>query len=100
MMETNIYSIEIISRGKYESWGFKNEEARDELFKKILERFKDHAIADKGDDVDDARILQLSATSLKIKEDGNFDQRVPYEWYEADQFEALLDYINNEYTKY
>jgi len=100
MMEANIFSIEIISRGKYESWEFKDEEARDELFKKISEHFKEHAIADKSDNVDDSRILQLSATSLKIKEDGNVDQKAPYEWYEADQFEALLDYVNKEYPKY
>lgn len=99
-MEGNIFSIEIISRGKYESWEFKNEEARDDLFKKILERFNEYAIADKSDDVDDSRIVQLSATSLKIKEDGNVDQQVPYEWYEADQFEQLLEFINNEYPKY
>lgn len=99
-MEGNIFSIEVISQGKYESWEFKNEAARDELFKKILERFQEHAIADKSDDVDDSRILQLSATSLKIQEDGNVEQQVPYEWYEADQFEELLVYVNNEYPKY
>ncbi len=99
-MEGNIFSIEIISQGKYESWEFKNEEAREELFNKILERFNDHAIKDKSDDVDDSRIVQLSATSLKIKEDGKVDQQVPYEWYEADQFEQLLEFINDEYPKY
>lgn len=99
-MEGNIFSIEIICQGKYESWEFKNEVARDELFTKILEHFKQYAIADKDSDIDDARILQLSATSLKIKEDGNVDQQVPYEWYEAEQFEELLNYINNEYPKY
>lgn len=100
MMEENIFSIEIISQGKYESWEFKNEKARDELFRKITERFSEYAIADKSDDVDDSRILQLSATSLKLKEDGKVDQQVPYEWYEADQFEKLLEFINNEYRKY
>lgn len=99
-MEGNIFSIEIVCQGKYESWEFRNEVARDELFTKIMERFKPHAIEEKGDDVDDSRILQLSATSLKIKEDGNVDQQVPYEWYEADKFEEFLDYINNEYPKY
>lgn len=99
-MEGNIFSIEIISQGKYESWEFKNEVARDELFNKTLERFSVHAIADKGEEVDDTRIAQLSATSLKIKEDGNVDQQVPYEWFEAEQFEQLLDFINNEYPKY
>lgn len=99
-MEGNIFSIEIICQGKYESWEFKNEVARDELFNKILERYKDHAIEEKNEEVDDASILQLSATSLKIKEDGNVEQQVPYEWFDADQFEELLDFINNEYPKY
>lgn len=99
-MEENIFSIEILSQGKYESWDFKTEEAREELFKKILERFSEHAIADKNDDIDDSRILQLSATSLKINDDGNVDQQVPYEWFEADQFEKLLEFINSEYPKY
>lgn len=99
-MEGNIFSVEILSQGKYESWEFRNEEARDELFGKIMERFKSHAIEDKNDDVDDASILQLSATSLKIKDDGRVDQQVPYEWYDADQFESLLEFINNEYPKY
>lgn len=99
-MEGNIFSIEIICQGKYESWDFRNEVARDELYDKILEKFNSHAIADKENDVDDTQILQLSATSLKIKEDGEVDQQVPYEWYDADQFEELLSYINNEYPKY
>ncbi|MFD1030808.1 hypothetical protein [Metaplanococcus flavidus] len=99
-MEGNIFSIEVISQGKYESWEFKNEVARDELFKKIMDRYQEHAIKEKSDDVDDSSILQLSATSLKIKEDGNVDQQVPYEWYDANQFGDLLDYINNEYPKY
>lgn len=99
-MEGNIFSIEVISQGKYESWEFKNEESRDELFKQILARFQVHAIADKSDEVDDTSILQVSATSLKLKEDGNVDQQVPYEWYDAAQFEELLDYVNNEYRKY
>lgn len=99
-MEGNIFSIEIISQGKYDSWEFRNEAARDEFFNEILNHFSEHAIRDKGDDVDDSSILQLSATSLKVKEDGNVDQQVPYEWYDASQFEAFLDYINNEYPKY
>ncbi|WP_422123361.1 hypothetical protein DHX103_00685 [Planococcus sp. X10-3] len=99
-MEGNIFSIEILSQGKYESWEFKDEAARDELFKKIMDLFREHAITEKGDEVDDASILQLSATSLKVKEDGNVDQQVPYEWYDAKQFGALLDFINNEYPKY
>lgn len=99
-MEGNIFSIEIICQGKYESWEFKNEQARNDLFKLILDKFSGYSIPDKSDAVDDSRILQLSATSLKIKEDGNVDQQVPYEWYEADQFEQLLGFINNEYPKY
>ena len=99
-MEGNIFSIEIISQGKYESWEFKNEAARDELFKKIMERFRKHAIQEKSDEVDDSSILQLSATSLKVKGDGQINQQVPYEWYDADQFGELLDFINNEYPNY
>lgn len=99
-MEGNIFSIEIICQGKYESWDFRNEEARDELYNKIKEQFSAHTIADKESEVDDTQILQLSATSLKIKEDGGVDQQVPYEWYGVEQFEELLSYINNEYPKY
>lgn len=99
-MEGNIFSIEIICQGKYESWDFRNEEARNKLYNKIKEQFRGDTIEDKESDVDDTQILQLSATSLKIKEDGEVDQQVPYEWYGAEQFEELLSYINNEYPKY
>lgn len=98
-MEENIYSVEILSRGKYESWEFDDEAERDAFYEKVKEQFAAHAIEDRNDEVDDSLIVQLSATSLKIKSDGDVDQVVPFEWYEADLFEDILGFINEKYDK-
>lgn len=98
-MNENIYSIEILSRGKYESWDFENESERDEFYEKVKNEFSDKAIQDKNDEVGDSLIVQLSATSLKIKSDGDVDQTVPFEWYSAEYFEDILGFINKKYDK-
>lgn len=98
-MEENIYSIEILSRGKYESWDFEDEAQRDAFYEKVKERFAEDAIQEKNDDVDDSMIVQLSATSLKIKSDGDVDQIVPFEWYPDHLFQEILNFINGKYDK-
>lgn len=95
-MEEDIYSIELLHQGKYESWDFEKEAARDYFFNKVKKEFAGHEIRDKEEDVDDRRIVQLSATSLKIK-NGSVDQTVPYEWYDQDSFEDMLAFINRNY---
>lgn len=98
-MEENIFTIEILSRGKYESWDFENESDRDEFYEKVKKEFSDKAIQDKNDEVGDGQIVQISSTSLKIKSDGDVDQTVPFEWYSADYFEDILGFINKKYNK-
>lgn len=95
-MEENIFSIELIHRGKYESWDFKDENVRDEIFEKVKKEFADRRIEEKTDDVDDSQIVQLSATSLKIKSDG-VSQTVPFEWYKSGAFNDILLSLNHRY---
>lgn len=95
-MEENIFSIELLHRGKYESWDFKDEKTRDEMFEKVKKEFADRRIEEKTDAVDDSQIVQLSATSLKIKSDG-VSQTVPYEWYRGSAFNDILLSLNHRY---
>ncbi|MGO1060054.1 hypothetical protein ACTL32_13045 [Planococcus sp. FY231025] len=95
-MEEDIFSIELLHQGKYESWDFKDEAERDAFFSKVKDHFSGHEIREKEEDVDDLRIVQLSATSLQIKS-GIADQKVPYEWYDQDSFEDMLGFINKHY---
>ena len=97
-MEENLYTIEILHQGKYESWNFKNETERDKFFEKIKNEFKEQEIPDKSDDIEDERILQLSASSLKLKNE-EVSQTVPFEWFESIMFEEMLSFINEEYEK-
>lgn len=95
-MEEDIYSIELLHQGKYESWDFEDETERDAFYSKVKKEFSGREIHEKEDEVDDRRIVQLSATSLKIK-NGNVDQTVPYEWYDQDSFQEMLGFINRNY---
>lgn len=97
-MEEDMYSIELLHRGKYESWDFEDEAERDAFYDKVKKAFSGHEIQEKEDEVDDLRIVQLSATSLKIK-NGIVDQTVPYVWYDQDSFEEMLDFINRNYEQ-
>ena len=97
-MEENLYTIEILHQGKYESWNFKSEAARDKFFENIKKKFTESEIPDKSDEVEDGRIVQLSASNLQMKNEG-VSQTVPYEWFEAAIFEEMLTFINKEYEK-
>ncbi|TWT28379.1 hypothetical protein [Planomicrobium sp. CPCC 101110] len=97
-MESDIYSIELLHQGKYESWEFKDESERDELFNKVKKRYAGKEIQDKNH-ADDRNIVQLSATSLHIKAGNDVSQTVPFEWYDYDVFGEMLSYINSQYTK-
>lgn len=96
-MEEDIYSIELLHQGKYESWDFAGEDTRDEFYENVKKQFKGHEIKDR-ENVEDTRIVQLSSTSLQIKKDG-VSQTVPYEWYDAESYEAILEYINKNYSE-
>ncbi|MGI2326992.1 hypothetical protein [Planococcus sp. YIM B11945] len=97
-MEANLYSIELLHQGKYESWDFKNESERDSFFNMIKERYAGKEIQDRNK-VDDAKIVQLSATNLQIKGENEVSQHVPFEWYDYDLFGEMLSFINDAYNK-
>lgn len=95
-MEEDMYSIELLHRGKYESWDFEDESERDAFYDKVKQAFSGKEIQEQEDEVDDLSIVQLSATSLKIK-NGMVDQTVPYVWYDQESFEEMLGFINRNY---
>lgn len=95
-MDENIFSIELLYQGKYESWDFKDEAERDAFYNKVKKEFSGHEIREDEDDVEDVRIVQLSATSLKVQ-NGSVDQKVPYKWYDQEAFEEMLGFINKNY---
>ena len=97
-MEENMYSIELLHQGKYESWDFRDEAARDAVFNKVKQRYAGKEIQDRNN-VEDMKIVQLSSTNLQFKEKSNVSQVVPFEWYEYDVFGEMLAYINSEYNK-
>ncbi|MGK7378187.1 hypothetical protein ACSFXN_10165 [Planococcus sp. 1R117A] len=97
-MENEIYSIELLCQGKYESWDFESETKRNWFFEKVKKEFAGHEIHENEEDVDDSKIAQLSATNLQIKSDG-VSQVVPYVWYEANLFEEMLEFINRKYEQ-
>lgn len=96
-MNDKIYTIELLYQGKYESWDFKDPVTRNDLFNKAKEQFAEYAIDEKNDEVDDLAIVQLSASSLMVKEDGDIAQRVPYEWFHGRVFRDILAFINENY---
>jgi hypothetical protein len=97
-MEANIFSIELLHQGKYESWDFNSESERDAFFKKVKERYAGKEIQDRNN-AEDMKIVQLSATNLQIKGESDVSQVVPFEWYDYDVFGEMLSYINREYNK-
>lgn len=98
-LENEIYSIEILCQGKYESWDFDSEKKRNYFFDKVKREFSGKEIKEKEEDVDDSKIVQLSATNLQIKIDG-VSQVVPYVWYDASLFEEMLHFINHKYEQF
>ncbi|WP_298827746.1 hypothetical protein [uncultured Planococcus sp.] len=98
-MANSVYSIEILSSGKYESWEFEDRQKRDAFFEKVSKQFKEQKVREQEDDIDDTQIVQLSSNNLEIKDDGKYDQDTSYEWFEYDIFSKMLDFINKEYDK-
>lgn len=98
-MANSVYSIEILSSGKYESWDFENRQKRDVFFEKVCKQFKEQKVREQEEDIDDTQIVQLSSNNLEIKDDGKYDQDTSYEWFEYDIFSKMLDFINKEYDK-
>lgn len=96
-MVNHVYSIELLHQGKYDSWEFKTEHDRDQFYQKIKKVFTGHEI-DGNSTIDDARIVQLSATSLDMSEEG-VNQTSPYVWYDQELFEEILNIINKQYEK-
>ncbi|AQQ53534.1 hypothetical protein [Planococcus lenghuensis] len=97
-MNDKIYTIELLYQGKYESWDFKDPVARNDLFTKAKEKFSEFSLDEENEDIDDLAIVQLSASSLRVKEDGDVAQRVPYEWFEGRVFRDMLAFINEDYN--
>lgn len=98
-MANSVYSIEILSSGKYESWEFEDRQKRDAFFEKVSRQHKGQKVKAGEEDIDDTRIVQLSSNNLEIKDDGKYNQDTSYEWFEYDTFSKMLDFINKEYDK-
>ncbi|ANU17303.1 hypothetical protein BBI11_09840 [Planococcus maritimus] len=92
-----VYSIEVLCRGKYESWEFEKEEERDRFYESVKKKFADHAFEQEPTDVEDTEILQLSANSMHIDDEGEVDQKMRYDWFHYDSFGDMLSYINGQY---
>lgn len=95
-MGGNIYSIELLHQGKYDSWEFNNGSDRDKFYEKVKKQFLGKELKEESA-IDDTRIVQLSATSLELGQD-SVDQKIPYVWYDQDLFEEMLGFINKQYT--
>lgn len=96
-MGGNIYSIELLHQGKYDSWEFSNNRDRDEFYEKVKKHFEGKELKEESA-TDDTRIVQLSATSLEMDKAG-VEQKIPYVWYEGDLFEEMLGFINEQYAE-
>lgn len=96
-MGVNIYSIELLHQGKYDSWEFSSGSDRDRFYEKVKKRFTGKELKEESA-TDDTRIVQLSATSIEMDKDV-VSQKIPYVWYEGDLFEEMLGYINKQYAE-
>ncbi len=96
-MNKNVYSLEILYSGKYESWEFDDRQKRDEFYKKVAERFAKQEVKKEGNELEDTQIVQLSANNLEFQEEGVYTQDMIYEWFEYDIFNQMLEFINKEY---
>lgn len=96
-MAENIYAIELLHQGKYDSWEFSSGRDRDQFYEKVKKHFTGKELKDESA-IEDARIVQLSATSIEMDND-RVDQKIPYVWYDQDLFEEMLGYVNKQYAK-
>ncbi|ANU28213.1 hypothetical protein [Planococcus versutus] len=98
-MNKNVYSLEILYSGKYESWEFDDRPKRDDFYKKVVERFAKQEVKQAGNELEDTQIIQLSANNLEFQEEGKYTQDMIYEWFEYDIFNQMLEFINKEYEQ-
>ncbi|ANU23141.1 hypothetical protein [Planococcus donghaensis] len=96
-MNTNVYSVEILYSGKYESWEFASREERDAFYEKVIREFNDQKVDKQEGEIDDTKIVQLSSNNLELQENGEYVQNMTIEWFDYDVFSKMLDYINHEY---
>ncbi|HSP22441.1 MAG TPA: hypothetical protein VLQ20_08925 [Planococcus sp. (in: firmicutes)] len=95
-MGENIYSIELLHQGKYDSWEFSSDSDRDKFYESVKKKFMGKELKEELA-TDDTRIVQLSATSIEMDKE-SVDQKIPYVWYDQDLFEEMLGYINKQYA--
>lgn len=96
-MSNNVFSMEILYSGKYESWKFEDRQKRDAFYEQVVQQFADQKINGQEEDIDDTHIVQLSSNNLEIQENGKYVQDTSYEWFEYDVFSQMLDFINDKY---
>ncbi|MFC4712281.1 hypothetical protein [Planococcus dechangensis] len=94
MGEKQVYSIEVLCRGKYESWEFDQEDERDKFYEAVKKQFAGHAFEQEPTEVEDTDILQLSANSMHISDNGEVDQKMRYDWFHYDSFGDMMSFIN------
>lgn len=99
MDKKQVYSIEVLCRGKYESWEFDNEDERDTFYRAVKKQFAESAYDQEPADAQDTDILQLSANSLHINDKDEVEQKMHYDWFAYDSFGDMLSFINKRYKK-
>ena len=99
MAEKQVYSIEVLCRGKYESWQFEQEVERDKFYESVKSQFVEQAFKEEPTDIEDSEILQLSANSMHIADDGDVDQQIRYDWFHYDSFGDMLSFINGRFKE-
>ncbi|AIY05604.1 hypothetical protein Plano_1639 [Planococcus sp. PAMC 21323] len=96
-MNNNVYSIEILSSGKYESWEFESREKRDSFYHKLIHEFNNQKINKQESEVDDTKVVQLSSNNLELQKEGEYVQSMTVEWFDYDVFSRMLDFINSKF---
>ncbi len=96
-MTKNVYSLEILYSGKYESWDFEQRDKRDVFYNRIVEYFAKQKVDKEDSQIEDTQIVQLSANNLEFQQNGEYTQDMMYEWFEYDIFSQMLEFINAHY---
>lgn len=96
-MNNNVYSVEILSSGKYESWEFESREVRDSFYNKVVNEFNEQKVNKEQGEIEDTMIVQLSSNNLELQKDGEYIQNMTVEWFDYDVFSRMLDFINSKF---
>ncbi|MFD2046025.1 hypothetical protein ACFSTA_12455 [Ornithinibacillus salinisoli] len=99
-MSNLIYEFSILYNKRQTSWEFETPQARNTFFDTVKEKFSGKEYVNKNKALGKKDIVQISVNDVRQDSIEGIADIVPYEWYDGEVYNELMEFVTNEYKKY